>query len=91
MGEAGPGVRQSLLEEGLPHFRSQLQFGNLRLIVLNGRQVLDHVTFRADMTGFTWLNPSCLLSVVKSASSGGDVYLRFRRYCRAASLAQPAE
>jgi hypothetical protein len=43
------------------------------------------------MMGFTWLNPSYLLSVVKSASSGGDVYLRFKRYCRAACLAQPAE
>jgi hypothetical protein len=43
-GKLAPGVRQSLLEEGLPHFRSQLQFGNLRLVVLNGREVLDHVT-----------------------------------------------
>jgi hypothetical protein len=43
-GELPPAVKHSLLEEGLPHLRNQLQFGNLRLVLLNGREVLDHVT-----------------------------------------------
>jgi hypothetical protein len=34
-------VRQILLEEGLPHLRNQLQFGSVRLVILNGREVLN--------------------------------------------------
>lgn len=34
------GVKQTLLKEGLPHLRNQLKFGKVRLVVLNGRQVL---------------------------------------------------
>jgi hypothetical protein len=37
------GVKQALLKEGLPHLRNQLKFGKIRLVVLNGREVLDQV------------------------------------------------
>jgi hypothetical protein len=33
-----------LLDESLPHLRNQLKLENIRLVVLNGRQVLDQVT-----------------------------------------------
>jgi hypothetical protein len=36
-------VKELLLEESLPHLRCQLRFGNVRLVVLNGRQVLNQV------------------------------------------------
>jgi hypothetical protein len=36
-------IRQALLEESLPHLRSQLKFGSVRLVVLNGGQILDEV------------------------------------------------
>lgn len=36
-------VKRVLLEESLPHLRNQLKLGNIRLVVLNGRQVLDRV------------------------------------------------
>jgi hypothetical protein len=32
-----------LLEESLPHLRNQLKFGNVRRVILNGREVLDQV------------------------------------------------
>ncbi len=35
--------RQRLLDEGVPHLRDQILEGQVRLIVLNGRQVLDQV------------------------------------------------
>src|ERR1700730_7591746 len=37
------GVKQALLMEGLPHLRNQLKFGKIRLVLLNGREVLDQV------------------------------------------------
>jgi hypothetical protein len=43
-GELNDRVKQLLLNESLPHLRNQLKLGNIRLVVLNGRQVLDHVT-----------------------------------------------
>ncbi len=43
-GDLPRGERRSLLEESLPHLRNQLQFGNVRIVVLNGREVLDQVT-----------------------------------------------
>jgi hypothetical protein len=36
-------IKQALLREGLPHLRNQLKFGKIRLVVLNGREVLDQV------------------------------------------------
>lgn len=42
-GKLAPKVRQCLLDDGLPHLRDQLLLGNLRFVVLNGRQVLDNV------------------------------------------------
>jgi hypothetical protein len=42
-GKLPPGVRQTLLEESLPHLRDQLEFGNVGLVVLNGREVLKYV------------------------------------------------
>jgi hypothetical protein len=39
-----PSVRQRLLDETLPHLRSQLRLGNLRLVIINGREVIDQVT-----------------------------------------------
>lgn len=36
-------VRGALLEEGTPHLRAQLARENVRLVLLNGRQVLDQV------------------------------------------------
>ena len=38
-----PGVRQALLDDGLPHLRVQLARENVRLVLLNGRQVLQQV------------------------------------------------
>jgi hypothetical protein len=42
-GELPDRAKQSLLKESLPHLRNQLKLGNIRLVVLNGRQVLDQV------------------------------------------------
>ena len=36
-------IKKALLREGLPHLRNQLKFGKIRLVVLNGREVLDQV------------------------------------------------
>ena len=36
-------TREQLLAEGLPHLRALLSFGKTGLVLLNGRQVLDHV------------------------------------------------
>ncbi len=36
-------VKRALLEEGLPHLRNQLKFAKIRLVVLNGREVLNQV------------------------------------------------
>jgi len=42
-GKLPEGVKQGLLKEGLPHLRNQLKFGKIRLVFLNGRQVLEQV------------------------------------------------
>jgi hypothetical protein len=36
-------VRKMLLDDGVPHLRAQLAHDNVRLVLLNGRQVLDQV------------------------------------------------
>ena len=36
-------VRTRLLRDGVPHLRAQLERDNIRLVLLNGRQVLDQV------------------------------------------------
>jgi hypothetical protein len=36
-------VRKTLLTEGLPHLQELMRLGNLRTVLLNGRQVLEHV------------------------------------------------
>jgi hypothetical protein len=36
-------VRQALLDDGVPHLRAQLAHGNVRLVLLNGRQVITQV------------------------------------------------
>jgi hypothetical protein len=41
IGDAG--VRAALLNDGLLHLAEQLRSGNLRLVLLNGRQVIDQV------------------------------------------------
>jgi hypothetical protein len=38
-----PAIRRALLEDGTPHLRAQLAHENVRLVLLNGRQVLDEV------------------------------------------------
>ena len=38
-----PRARQALLDDGVPHLRSQLARENVRLVLLNGRQVIDQV------------------------------------------------
>jgi hypothetical protein len=38
-----PGVRAELLADGVPHLRAQLKSDNIRLVLLNGRQVLKQV------------------------------------------------
>jgi hypothetical protein len=40
---ADPGIQRSLLEDGVPHLRVQLARENVRLVLLNGRQILDQV------------------------------------------------
>jgi hypothetical protein len=37
-------AREALLEDGVPHLRAQLTRENVRLVLLNGRQVIDQVT-----------------------------------------------
>jgi hypothetical protein len=37
-------VRRALLDDGVSHLRTQLARGNVRLVLLNGRQVIDQVT-----------------------------------------------
>lgn len=37
-------VRQALLDDGVPHLQAQLRQNNVRLVVVNGRQVLKQVT-----------------------------------------------
>lgn len=36
-------LRRTLLDDGVPHLRAQLRHQNVRLILLNGRTVLNHV------------------------------------------------
>jgi hypothetical protein len=36
-------VRKSLLDDGQPYLAEQLRYGNVRLVLLNGRQVIDQV------------------------------------------------
>lgn len=36
-------AQDSLLEDGLPHLRAQLDRENVRIVVLNGRQVINHL------------------------------------------------
>jgi hypothetical protein len=36
-------VRRALLDESLPHLRSQLNFAKVGTVLLNGRQVIEHV------------------------------------------------
>jgi hypothetical protein len=38
-----PSVRQALLDDGVPHLTNQLRQGNIRLVLLNGRQAVDQV------------------------------------------------
>jgi hypothetical protein len=40
---AAPDVRRALLDDGVPHLRAQLDQDNIRLVLLNGRQVLNQV------------------------------------------------
>ena len=40
---ADPGVRRTLLDDGVSHLRAQLARENVRLVLLNGRRVLDQV------------------------------------------------
>lgn len=40
---ADSGLRQALLADGVPHLRTQLAQGNIRLVLLNGRQVINQV------------------------------------------------
>jgi Luciferase-like monooxygenase len=42
-GELSTHGREILLWEGLPHLRRLLRHGNVRTVLLNGRQVIDHV------------------------------------------------
>lgn len=42
--ELPPAIRHSLIKDSVLHLRNHLQFGNVRLVLLNGREVLDHVT-----------------------------------------------
>ena len=42
-GELAERTREQLLAEGLPHLRALFTFGKTTLVLLNGRQVLDHV------------------------------------------------
>lgn len=53
------GIKQALLKEGLPHLRNQLKFGKVRVVVLNGREVLDQVA----AVGLAQLEPSGTLRV----------------------------
>jgi hypothetical protein len=43
--ELGDIVKGALLDESLPHLRNQLSFGKVGTVLLNGRQVIDHVEF----------------------------------------------
>jgi hypothetical protein len=40
---ADPMARQALLDDGVPHLRNQLAQENVRLVLLNGRQIIDQV------------------------------------------------
>jgi hypothetical protein len=42
-GDLTAAAKRSLLEESLPHLKNQLKFGNVRLVLLNGREVLNQV------------------------------------------------
>jgi hypothetical protein len=40
---ANPGIRRTLLDDGVSHLRAQLARENVRLVLLNGREVLNQV------------------------------------------------
>lgn len=48
-GITDPNMRQILLDDGVPHLRAQLASDNVRIVLLNGRQVIDQV-LAADLT-----------------------------------------
>lgn len=52
-GKLPPETRSLLLADGVPHLREQLRYANTRLVLLNGRQVLNHV----EETGLAVLEP----------------------------------
>ena len=67
-------VRQALLDDGVPHLRAQLVHGNVRLVLLNGRQVIAQVR----RTGLAELTQVDELPLTRSrcrlfAGSGGGV------------------
>ena len=64
-GELDNRSRQLLLRESLPHLQNQLRLGNIRLVVLNGRQVLDYVL----SVGLARLNLTDTLRVGNFSSS----------------------
>lgn len=43
-GKLSPAMKETLLRESLPHLQNQLRFGKVRLVILNGRQVLNQIT-----------------------------------------------
>src|SRR6202011_1990863 len=74
-------VREILLQEGLPHLRNQLRSGNVRLVVLNGRQVLDRVRSEdlaiLEQTDTLWIRQSGCKLVRCSLYSGVGEGVRF--------------
>lgn len=48
-GITDPDMRQILLDDGVPHLRAQLASDNVRIVLLNGRQVINQV-LAADLT-----------------------------------------
>ncbi|MGO9266798.1 MAG: hypothetical protein ACLQBA_18280 [Candidatus Binataceae bacterium] len=70
-------VKRALLEEGLPHLRNQLKFAKIRLVVLNGREVLNQVAAvgLADLSSCGTLRVGTLPCSLYAGEGGGARFI----------------
>jgi hypothetical protein len=83
-------VRQALLDDGVPHLRVQLAYGNVRLVVLNGRQVVTQVQ-RTGLAALAQVGNCRSADPGAGCSSGAAKVcagLVGRRICRAAGASR---
>jgi hypothetical protein len=73
-GKLSRAVKRTLLRESLPHLQNQLRFGSVKLVVLNGREVLKQITSiglaKLDLTGKLQRNARAPCSLYSGCGEG---------------------